>query len=61
MEKTKKAWINGLFLTVTLVINTLGAFDFINGLSQKFAMLHSHYQLHGLFWNLSIFKRTGRI
>lgn len=35
MEKTKKAWINGLFLSVTLVINTLGALGFINGLSQK--------------------------
>ena len=35
MEKIKKAWINGLFLVVTLVINTLGAFGFINGLSQK--------------------------
>ena len=35
MEKTKKAWINGLFLAVTLVINTLGALGFINGLSQK--------------------------
>ncbi len=35
MEKTKKAWINGLFLLVTLVINTLGALGFINGLSQK--------------------------
>lgn len=35
MEKTKKAWINGLFLAATLVINTLGALGFINGLSQK--------------------------
>jgi hypothetical protein len=35
METTKKAWINGLFLVVTLVINTLGALGFINGLSQK--------------------------
>lgn len=35
MEKIKKAWINGLFLSVTLVINTLGALGFINGLSQK--------------------------
>lgn len=35
METTKKAWINGLFLVVTLIINTLGAFGFINGLSQK--------------------------
>lgn len=35
MKTTQKAWINGLFLAVTLVINTLGAFGFINGLSQK--------------------------
>lgn len=35
METSKKAWINGLFLAVTLVINTLGALGFINGLSQK--------------------------
>lgn len=35
METTKKAWINGLFLVVTLVINTFGALGFINGLSQK--------------------------
>lgn len=35
MNKTKKAWINGLFLLVTLVINTLGALGKINGLSQK--------------------------
>ena len=35
METTKKAWINGLFLVVTLVINALGALGFINGLSQK--------------------------
>lgn len=35
METTKKAWINGLFLAVTLVINTLGALGLINGLSQK--------------------------
>ena len=35
METTKKAWINGLFLVVTLVINTLGALGIINGLSQK--------------------------
>lgn len=35
MEKIKKAWINGLFLAVTLAINTLGALGFINGLSQK--------------------------
>lgn len=35
MKTTKKAWINGLFLAVTLVINTLGALGLINGLSQK--------------------------
>ena len=35
MERTKKAWINGLFFIVTLAINTLGAIGLINGLSQK--------------------------
>lgn len=35
MEKTKKAWINGAFLIVTLIINGLGAGGLINGLSQK--------------------------
>lgn len=35
MDRTKKAWINALVLLVTLVINTLGAVGFINGLSQK--------------------------
>lgn len=35
MDKTKKAWINGLFLAITLVVNTLGAIGLINGLSQK--------------------------
>ena len=35
METLKKAWINGLFLAATLVINTLGALGQINGLSQK--------------------------
>ena len=35
MENIKKAWINGIFLAVTLVINTLGALGVINGLSQK--------------------------
>ncbi len=35
MDSTKKAWINGLFLAITLVINTLGAIGRINGLSQK--------------------------
>ncbi len=34
MGKTK-AWINGLFFAITLVINTLGALGFINGLTQK--------------------------
>lgn len=35
MDRTKKAWINGLFFVVTLAINTLGAIGLINGLSQK--------------------------
>jgi len=35
MERTKRAWINGLFFVVTLAINTLGAIGLINGLSQK--------------------------
>ncbi len=35
MGNTKKAWINGIFLAVTLVINTLGALGVFNGLSQK--------------------------
>ncbi|MDD4083751.1 MAG: tryptophan-rich sensory protein [Sphaerochaetaceae bacterium] len=35
MDRTKKAWISGLFLLVTLCINTLGALGMINGLSQK--------------------------
>jgi len=35
MARTKQAWINGLFLAITLVINTMGALGFINGLSQK--------------------------
>ena len=35
MERTKKAWINGLFFIVTLAFNTLGAIGVINGLSQK--------------------------
>jgi hypothetical protein len=33
--KTRRAWINALFLVVTLVINTLGAIGIINGLTQK--------------------------
>lgn len=35
MEAGKKAWINGLLLAITLIINTLGAIGAINGLSQK--------------------------
>ncbi|HPD88155.1 MAG TPA: tryptophan-rich sensory protein [Oscillospiraceae bacterium] len=35
MGRTKKVWINGLFLAVTLAVNTLGATGIINGLSQK--------------------------
>ncbi len=35
MERTKKAWINAIFLAVILAINTLGAIGLINGLSQK--------------------------
>ena len=35
MDRTKKAWINLIFLVVTLAINTLGALGIINGLSQK--------------------------
>lgn len=35
MDRAKKAWVNGLFLAVTLVVNTLGAMGIINGLSQK--------------------------
>lgn len=35
MNKTKQAWINFIFLVVTLVINTLGAIGLINGLTQK--------------------------
>jgi benzodiazapine receptor len=35
METSRKAWFNGLFLAVTLIINTLGALGLINGLSQK--------------------------
>lgn len=34
MRRTK-AWINGLFLIVTLGVNTLGAIGVINGLTQK--------------------------
>lgn len=35
MDRIKKAWINGMLLVVTLIINTLGAIGLINGLSQK--------------------------
>jgi hypothetical protein len=35
MDRTKNAWINGLFLIVTLFMNTLGSLGLINGLSQK--------------------------
>jgi len=35
MNKTKNAWINGLFLIITLVVNTFGALGLINGLSQE--------------------------
>ena len=35
MSSTKKAWINSLFFIIALVVNALGAFGFINGLSQK--------------------------
>lgn len=35
MNRTKKAWINGLFLIITLAINTLGAIGLINGYTQK--------------------------
>jgi len=35
MERTKKAQINLVLLVVTLAINALGAFGYINGMSQK--------------------------
>ncbi len=35
MSRTTRAWINAIFLAVTLVINTLGAIGLINGLTQK--------------------------
>ena len=35
MNRVKKAWVNLIFLAVTLVINTLGAKGLINGLTQK--------------------------
>jgi len=35
MDRTKKAWISGLFLLITLCINALGVLGMINGLSQE--------------------------
>lgn len=35
MNRTKKAWINLLFLGVTLAVNAMGALGVFNGLSQK--------------------------
>jgi benzodiazapine receptor len=35
MDRTRKAWMNGLFFVVTLAVNALGAIGVINGLSQK--------------------------
>lgn len=35
MKRTKQAWINLIFLVVTLAVNGLGASGLINGLSQK--------------------------
>lgn len=35
MSTSQKAWINALFLAITLVINTFGAIGKINGFSQK--------------------------
>lgn len=35
MERTKKAWVNLIFLAVTILINALSALGIINGLSQK--------------------------
>ncbi len=35
MSRTKKVWINGIILVITLAINTLGAIGLINGFSQK--------------------------
>ncbi|HML68126.1 MAG TPA: tryptophan-rich sensory protein [Clostridia bacterium] len=35
MSKSKKAWINLVFLILTLAINTLGAIGLINGYTQK--------------------------
>ncbi len=35
MDITKKAWINAVYLLVTLIVNALGGLGLINGLSQK--------------------------
>lgn len=35
MNRIKQAWINLIFLAITLVINTLGSIGLINGLTQK--------------------------
>lgn len=35
MDRTKKVGLNALFLALTLVVNALGAFGFINGMSQS--------------------------
>lgn len=35
MELKKKSWISGILLVLTLIVNVLGAFGVINGLSQK--------------------------
>lgn len=35
MNRIKQAWVNIIFLAVTLIINTLGAMGLINGLTQK--------------------------
>lgn len=35
MERTKKVGLNAIFLTVTLIVNALGAFGLINGTSQS--------------------------
>ena len=35
MNSIKKAWLNLVFLIITLVVNTLGAIGLINGLTQK--------------------------
>lgn len=35
IDRTKRAWINGIFLVITLGINSMGALGWINGNSQK--------------------------